>query len=139
MNSLGSGSGSGVRVVVKVLGTVDDVDMCDCCGRKDLKKTVALQFEDAEPVYYGTTCAAHALKRPVKEFRKEVRSIDEENRAAGVRAGMNKMIDATRKWKAWLDIQVPELFGETFRQIESLGGYIAAKRLYRNMVEDTFA
>ena len=45
---------------VKYLGTVDDINTCDCCGRSGLKKTVALDFDGAVQ-HYGTTCAGRAL------------------------------------------------------------------------------
>ena len=43
-----------------LLGIVDDVTTCDCCGKKNLKRTVALD-KDGDVFHYGTTCAAHAL------------------------------------------------------------------------------
>ena len=46
---------------IKFLGTSDEVSTCDCCGRKDLKSTVALSIDDGEAVYFGVTCAARAL------------------------------------------------------------------------------
>lgn len=44
----------------KILGTCDSVTECDCCGKKGLKKTVALSNEGSI-IYYGTQCAALAL------------------------------------------------------------------------------
>ncbi|MFJ7041421.1 hypothetical protein PS783_36975 (plasmid) [Streptomyces enissocaesilis] len=53
-----------------VKGIVDDFTECDCCGRRGLKRTVALMPLDAEGnedgtaedvVYYGTSCAAAVL------------------------------------------------------------------------------
>ncbi|MGW5248400.1 hypothetical protein ACWEQN_32025 [Streptomyces sp. NPDC004129] len=53
-----------------IKGIVDDYDTCDCCGRRGLKRTVALMPLDADGnedgtaedvVYYGTSCAAIAL------------------------------------------------------------------------------
>ncbi|MFE0678681.1 hypothetical protein [Streptomyces sp. NPDC058867] len=53
-----------------VKGIVDDYDTCGCCGRRGLKRTVALMPLDADGnedgtaedvVYYGTSCAAAAL------------------------------------------------------------------------------
>ncbi|MFE6020763.1 hypothetical protein ACFQ6O_29825 [Streptomyces sp. NPDC056441] len=54
----------------KIKGIVDDFDECGCCGRRGLKRTVALMPLDADGnedgtaedvVYYGTSCAATAL------------------------------------------------------------------------------
>jgi hypothetical protein len=44
----------------RILGTSDTVTTCDHCGRSDLARTVALDF-DGEVSYYGTTCAAKAF------------------------------------------------------------------------------
>ncbi|MFE9976238.1 hypothetical protein ACFYRD_37410 [Streptomyces hirsutus] len=55
-----------------IKGIVDDFDECGCCGRRGLKRTVALMPLDADGnedgtaedvVYYGTSCAATALGR----------------------------------------------------------------------------
>lgn len=56
-----------VRFVI--MGIVDDVTTCECCGRSNLKRTVMLGETDADGnvenvTYYGTGCAAVALGRP---------------------------------------------------------------------------
>lgn len=50
----------------RIKGTSNDVTNCDCCGRDQLRRTVALAVLDAdrnetETVYYGTSCAARAM------------------------------------------------------------------------------
>ena len=54
----------------KILGVTDDFTECGCCGRRGLKRTVALMPMDADGneegtaedvAYYGTSCAAAAL------------------------------------------------------------------------------
>ena len=45
----------------KVLGITDEVTTCDCCGKKNLKCTVALEDEAGEVVYYGRDCAGAAV------------------------------------------------------------------------------
>lgn len=44
----------------KILGITDEVTVCGCCGKSNLKKTVALDF-DGDVRYYGTDCAAKTL------------------------------------------------------------------------------
>jgi hypothetical protein len=44
----------------RILGTCDDVTTCDCCGRTNLKRTVALLVNDF-PKFFGSTCAARAM------------------------------------------------------------------------------
>lgn len=52
-----------------IKGITDDCTTCECCGRQNLKRTVALApldcdgNEDGDPVYYGTSCAAVVLRR----------------------------------------------------------------------------
>ncbi len=48
-----------------VLGISDSRTTCDCCGKTNLKRTVALQqLADGSTVYYGTQCAADAMRMP---------------------------------------------------------------------------
>jgi hypothetical protein len=49
--------------LVKVAVT-DSVNECGCCGKTKLKRTVVLLNQDTgEFVFYGSTCAGHALAR----------------------------------------------------------------------------
>ena len=45
----------------KVLGCNDEVTTCECCGRTNLKKTVALESATIGIVRYGVDCAAAAV------------------------------------------------------------------------------
>jgi hypothetical protein len=123
---------------VKFLGTTDDVTTCDCCGRKDLKSTVALSFDDADPAYYGTTCAAHALRRDAKYVKQQAKSADDAHAAREQRA-KTRASDASREvWFAWLRANAPMTDGrgkvprdDVFRMIEALGGGVAARARWR--------
>lgn len=45
-----------------ILGTSDEVTTCDCCGKKNLRSTVALEATDGSgDVHFGRVCAARAL------------------------------------------------------------------------------
>ena len=44
-----------------LLGTVEEINICDCCGKKNLKHTIALETEDGSVVYFGSDCAGKAL------------------------------------------------------------------------------
>ena len=52
----------------RMIGVTDDVTVCDCCGRHNLKKTIVLTdsedvFPDSAEVYfYGQDCAQTALR-----------------------------------------------------------------------------
>jgi hypothetical protein len=46
---------------MKILGITDEVNTCDCCGRTNLKKTVAMEFDAGGMVHYGADCAANAV------------------------------------------------------------------------------
>jgi hypothetical protein len=45
----------------KILGITDEITTCECCGKSGLKRTVALEFSEADVRYLGTTCAAKQL------------------------------------------------------------------------------
>ena len=60
----------------RLLGICDDVTACDCCGKSDLKCTMALEELDADgnavgEVYYGRDCGARALGWSVSADRAE--------------------------------------------------------------------
>lgn len=109
---------------VRYLGTTDEVETCDCCGKSNLKVTVALLFPQAdEPVYFGTTCAAHALSRPAKEIRKAAKSMDDAHSAAIAEDFRRKQDAEFKREQAIFDRLVPQHRGERFLQIMALGGH----------------
>jgi hypothetical protein len=60
------------------LGTTDEVDTCDCCGKQNLKVAVAIEDVETGTVsYFGTTCAARALKLQVAEVKAGARAADD--------------------------------------------------------------
>lgn len=46
---------------MKIVGHTDEITVCDCCGKKNLKATVALERADGEVVFYGSDCAGAAV------------------------------------------------------------------------------
>ena len=118
-----------------VLGNSDDVTACDCCGRADLKKTVALSFDGGAAVYYGTTCAALALGRKPVEIKADARAADKARRQAEEWARYQDHAAKTALWQSFLNERAPGIVDfdgkpNTFRQIEHLGGYAAARAAY---------
>ena len=56
----------------KILGICDNINTCDCCGKQNLQKTVAIEsLETGEIGYFGTSCAT----RPAKCFGFEKKEI----------------------------------------------------------------
>lgn len=47
--------------MLKVLGTTDEITTCDCCGKANLKLTVALESDATGIIHYGRDCAARAI------------------------------------------------------------------------------
>tara|TARA_Y100000590_G_scaffold80915_1_gene89864 strand:- start:251 stop:607 length:357 start_codon:yes stop_codon:yes gene_type:complete len=63
---------------MKILGISDEVSICHCCGKKNLKRTVALEHDSGEVFYYGTTCASYAtLPNGKKVSKEEISSVCE--------------------------------------------------------------
>jgi hypothetical protein len=125
---------SGGRYIIE--GVTDERDSCDCCGKTNLKRTVVLRTPDGEHVYFGTSCAARAMKTTVKAVRQ------------GITSANRKKAEATRKARAaqsqkelarWTRHLVQRTGGikdyrgqwDVFAMIERLGGYAAAKKGYK--------
>lgn len=49
------------KIKMKIYGINDEVTTCECCGRKNLKRTIVLGDDEGNTVHYGSDCAAHAL------------------------------------------------------------------------------
>jgi hypothetical protein len=58
--------------MLQVIGTTDQQDTCDCCGKTNLKMVVVLKDDDGEFCFYGRTCAARATSRRVARIDREV-------------------------------------------------------------------
>ena len=83
---------------MKALYITDEIDTCDCCGRTDLKATVAMQLSDGGILHYGRTCAARNSGKTSKQIKQEV--YDEEARQRNRQATMAACAEA---WAAWED------------------------------------
>lgn len=113
------------RRSVRFLGTTDDVTTCECCGKKDLKSTVAISIDDGDAMYFGVTCAAHALRRDARHVRGESRKADRAREAAEAKARQDARDAIDAPWFAFLATNGTG--SDVFRQIQSLGGYAAAR------------
>ncbi len=61
----------------KTLGYTQDVNTCYCCGKKDLKGTVALTFDQGETIeYYGVICAAKAANKNSAYIKKSIQDAE---------------------------------------------------------------
>ena len=57
------------------LAIVDDVNTCDCCGKSNLKSTVAMQRDDGEILYFGSVCATRHSGRVAKVIKSEAAAV----------------------------------------------------------------
>lgn len=64
--------------MAKILGITEDRTECDCCGKTDLKRTVAIEHEDGRIGYYGTSCAAKILKWDAATVTKTARTAEKQ-------------------------------------------------------------
>jgi len=121
------------------LGTSDEVTTCDCCGKSELKSTVAISDDDAgETVYFGSTCAAKALKVQLADVKRGTAAADrakqEARREAAAVAHRAEMV----RWRAYLVEQtggIRDFAGEFCigMMIQKLGGFAAARAGYREV------
>lgn len=115
-------------MAVRFLGNCDEVQQCECCGKKNLKATVALSIDDGDPVYFGVTCAARALKMQAKDVRAESRAADRAKAAAAAAAREVAWRTENEPWFAFLEAAGKG--SDVFTRIESLGGYMAARAAF---------
>ena len=121
---------------MKFLGNTDEVTACDCCGRSDLKSTVALETEAGEVVHYGVVCAARALKMPAKEVKAAAKRADDARFEVEQAARRAAAEARAAEWLAFLERHAPGVkdFGgkqDVFEQIQMLGGFSAARALFK--------
>ena len=70
----------------------DSVNTCDCCGRTELKATVAMLLDCGSLVHFGQVCAARNTGKTRQQVTKEIRA---ERDANFGRAG-NELTDIRR-------------------------------------------
>jgi hypothetical protein len=58
---------------MKALYLDDTITTCECCGRTELKATVAMQLSDGGILHYGRTCAARNSGKTSQQITKEMR------------------------------------------------------------------
>lgn len=114
---------------VQFLGTSDEVLECECCGRKNLKSTVAISFDGGDAVYFGVVCAAKALKVDAKFVKSAAKGADDAKRKAEHDAKMAEENAKRDRWFAWLEQNGTG--SEPFARIQSLGGYPKANAAYK--------
>lgn len=113
--------------LIKCLGTDDSVNSCDCCGRSDLKSTVAFETESGEVLYFGFVCAAKASGKSSVSIRAEARIADDAKiEAARVQSEKEHAV-RQEKWVAYLISATGGIFNgnvpDVFRMVQALGGY----------------
>lgn len=118
------------------LGTSDEVTTCDCCGKSDLKRTVAIMDDErGESLYFGTTCAARALKVQVAEVKRGTAAADRAREEAARVAREAAYRAETERWRAYLVARTGGIkdWSGTFcigEMIKALGGFKAARAGY---------
>ena len=117
-------------------GTTDEVTACDCCGRTDLKKTVAVtDLDENETRYFGTSCVAKMLKVTSAEVRANAKRADDEKAKAARLAERAKQDELNRRWIAFLIEATGGIYDwghapDIYQMIQRLGGIAEARRLF---------
>jgi hypothetical protein len=90
------------RYIPKALGLTDEITACDCCGKTNLKCTVALEMEDGTVVHYGRDCAGAAVFGRKSSKNAEMVALRAVTRSrvepviAAIRAALPQGIDAAK-------------------------------------------
>jgi hypothetical protein len=83
---------------MKALYITDEIDTCECCGRTDLKATVAMKLNDGGILFYGRTCAARNSGKTSKQIQQEV--FDEKARQQNRLSTMAACASALAAWQS---------------------------------------
>lgn len=104
-------------------------NVCDCCGREDLKRTIKLINPEGRSMWVGCGCAARLMGVEVKLVRKAKKAAEDRAYEAEqiAKQAANRLTDAA--WQAFLDSQVPGQ--ERYDQIRTLGGMAKARELMK--------
>jgi hypothetical protein len=115
-----------------IQGVTDEVDTCDCCGRTDLKRAVALADENGGVSFMGVVCAAAALKLPADEVRTGAKNAQ---LAKDMAMSAAKQAKAQAEFHAWAKfLRERTGLAEIAPAIEKLGGIAAARAAFRAQV-----
>lgn len=68
--------------MTRALGTDDSVTTCDCCGKSNLKFTVAIELDDGEIVHYGQICARRNTGKDQRTITSEIKASQQAARDA---------------------------------------------------------
>lgn len=58
----------------RAIGLDESVTVCDCCGRSDLKFTVAIELEGGEIAHYGQVCAGRNTGRTKSQINNDIKA-----------------------------------------------------------------
>ena len=61
------------------LGTDDSVTTCDCCGKSNLKFTVAIELDSGDIVHYGQVCARRNTGKDQRTITSEINATKKAN------------------------------------------------------------
>lgn len=71
--------------MARAIGTDDSVTTCDCCGKANLKLTVAIELDDGEIVHYGQVCARRNTGKDQRTLTSEIKAHQDAQRVAARR------------------------------------------------------
>jgi hypothetical protein len=119
-----------------ILGTTDEHTSCDCCGRSDLKSTVAMRDNETDKdVFFGVVCAAHMRGVTSKEIKSKAQAADRERARVEHNARRDAFNREYAAFQSFLDSVVPSHTGNRHKQLETLGGYGTAKAMQQAAVQ----
>ncbi len=124
---------------VVFLGTSDEVNECECCGRKALKATVALSIDGSDPIHFGCVCAARALGKSAKEIRASSMAAQRAKEAAEREARDKAQREEQARWEGFLAAMtgLRDWDGRVnvAGAIQKLGGMAAARAKYAEWID----
>ena len=116
--------------MAKAIGIEEAVTTCDCCGKSNLKHTIAIELDDGEIVYYGSVCAVRNTGKSRVVINKEINDAEQKIRDAAV-----SELRSSAEWIALnnkINIRPRTLIGKA--AMEFISKESAAESLARNRI-----
>lgn len=113
--------------MLEIQGITDTVDTCGCCGKTGLKRTVVIRRENGDLDFFGTTCAAEALKLSAKDVTAQARRAETAKQKAADRARAKKDETAFAEWVSFLRTATGMSGSDVGAMVTALGGFGPAR------------
>jgi len=115
---------------MQIQGITDAVDTCGCCGKTGLKRTVVIRQDNGDLDFFGTTCAAEALKLSAKDVTAQARKAEAAKQRAADQARAKQAEAEFAEWVSFLRTATGMGGHDVGAMVTALGGFAPARAAF---------